>query len=145
MKIFKDYKEKRYRRLIRTFNTATAAHYTAEDSSNVSAFATRPAFGGMASKSIMQKDKECWRCRIIGGRDIRLSSDGLHLHHVIHGTANRRLSDKYGLVVWLCPKHHEAIHRNAFLDRQLKEEAQSVFEQLHSRSKWMEIFGKSYL
>ncbi|MDD7390045.1 MAG: hypothetical protein PUG60_10450 [Lachnospiraceae bacterium] len=72
-------------------------------------------------------------------------------HHIFYGTANRSLSEKYGLKVYLCLNHHtatrEAVHNgNWKLDIRLKQEAQRAFESRHgSRSEFMEIFGKNYL
>ena len=48
-------------------------------------------------KSIIQKEKECYLCG---------STLNLEKHHCIHGTAGRKLADKYGLTVWLCAYHH---------------------------------------
>lgn len=53
------------------------------------------------TKSIMQdkEDGQCYLCRILHGdysiKPVREE------HHVIGGTANRRLSEKYGLKVYL--------------------------------------------
>ena len=72
----------------------------------------------------------------------------LELHHIMHGTANRRLSTRYGLVCWLCKWHHRGkygVHYNAELNRKLQAEAQTAFERAHSREEWMKIFGKNYL
>ena len=72
-------------------------------------------------------------------------------HHIFYGTANRSLSEKYGLKVYLCLNHHtatrEAVHNgNKTLDIQLKQEGQRAFERrFGSRRKFMEIFGKNYL
>ena len=49
------------------------------------------------SSSIVQSEKECWFC----GARARLEE-----HHIFAGTANRRISEKYGLKVWLCHRHH---------------------------------------
>jgi hypothetical protein len=49
-------------------------------------------------KSIMQRDIE--HCYICGGR-------ATEEHHCIYGTANRKLSEKYGLKVYMCPYHQE--------------------------------------
>lgn len=69
-------------------------------------------------------------------------------HHVIFGTANRKLSEKYGLKVYLCLAHHEegpeAVHKNTKLDRVLKAKAQRAFSTRFPDLDWMEIFGKNY-
>lgn len=58
------------------------------------------------SKSIMQ-DKcggECYLCNLLLGIDTPAACR--EEHHVMHGTANRKLSEHYGLKVYLCPYHH---------------------------------------
>lgn len=72
----------------------------------------------------------------------------LQLHHVFYGTANRRKSDKYGMVVWLCKECHtgdEGVHHNKDLDNEVKKWAQGQFEQHDSREHFVWIFGKSWL
>lgn len=94
-------------------------------------------------KSIMDTQKgTCYVC----GRSCESQE-----HHIFYGTANRNLSEKYGLKVYLCLNHHtagpEAIHNgNEELSRRLKQEGQRAFESRHgSRSDFMRIFGKNYL
>jgi hypothetical protein len=82
------------------------------------------------------------RCFVCG------SMRGLELHHIMHGTANRRLSTRYGLTCWLCRTHHTGrygVHNNAELNHKLQEEAQKAFEKAYSHTEWMKIFGKNYL
>jgi Zn-finger protein len=74
----------------------------------------------------------------------------LEWHHVIHGTANRALSDKYGLTVWLCRECHSSLHSSPHprwrdVDNQLEVVAQKKFEDIHGHEKWMELFRKNYL
>lgn len=83
-------------------------------------------------------------CAICGGKSF------LQLHHCMHGTANRRKADQYGLTVWLCMDCHERLHsakeqRWRDLDRELKECAQRRFEDLYDHELWMREFGKNYL
>lgn len=91
-------------------------------------------------RSIIQDEKECYICR---------TKENLHEHHIIHGTANRKQSEKYGLKVWLCAYHHnmsgDSVHANARLDNEFKKLAQQYFEKEHSREEFRQIFGKSYL
>lgn len=101
------------------------------------------------SKSIMQ-DKhcgECYLCNMLLGIDT--PAPIREEHHVMHGTANRKLSEHYGLKVYLCPYHHrtgpQAVHRCHQTDILLKQAAQKVFERKYSHEKWMEVFGKNYL
>ena len=89
--------------------------------------------------SILQTEKECWFC---GARV------GLECHHIFAGTANRRISEKYGLKVWLCHEHHTG-NDGAQYDKeknlQLKQEAQKKFEALYSHDMWMRLIRKNYL
>ena len=67
------------------------------------------------------------RCLVCGTyRDIEI-------HHCIYGTAKRKLSDKYNLVVPLCNLHHrgtDGVHgKNGYkLDLELKRLAQKAFQ-----------------
>lgn len=82
------------------------------------------------------------RCFLCGGRQ------NLELHHIMHGTANRRLSTRYGLTCWLCRAHHtgkHGVHMDAELNRMLQQMAQTAFEKTHTHEEWMQIFGKNYL
>lgn len=91
-------------------------------------------------ESIVMKEKHCWVC---------LAENDLHKHHVFYGTANRKLSEKYGCWIWLCGKHHNmsnrGIHFNQGLDLLVKKTTQEKFEQKFGHQKFMEIFGRSYL
>lgn len=84
---------------------------------------------------------ECYKCN---------RQDKLELHHIVYGTANRRLSDEYGCVVFLCTDHHRGLFGvhgkyGHELDMELKTKCQEAFERKFSHEKWMEVFGKSYL
>lgn len=69
-------------------------------------------------------------------------------HHVIFGQGKRKLSEKYGLKVYLCLYHHtagpEAVHRNAELAGMLKARAQRRFQERFPDLDWMQIFQKNY-
>lgn len=101
------------------------------------------------SKSILQDKRrgECYLCNMLLGIDTPAACR--EEHHVMHGTANRKLSEHYGLKVYLCPYHHrngpQAAHRCRQTDILLKQAAQKAFEQKYSPEKWMEVFGKNYL
>ena len=88
---------------------------------------------------MQQGDPRCFFCG---------SQRNLEAHHCLGGVANRPLSEKYGLWVWLCHEHHtgtEGAQYNAALNRQLKMDAQYAFEQKYDRETWMKVFGKNYL
>lgn len=91
-------------------------------------------------KSIVQSEKRCYVCDAYGY---------LEEHHIFHGTANRKKSEKHGLKVYLCYLHHRdnviGVHFNKELDLALKKKAQEIFEKQHSREDFMQEFGKSYL
>lgn len=88
--------------------------------------------------SIVQnlKDERCFLCGRTGG---------LELHHIMHGTANRRLATRYGLTCWLCGTCHKTAHCDILVNRNLQRVAQRAFEQEYSRTEWMKVFGKNYL
>lgn len=96
-------------------------------------------------KSILQKDKKCYMCGATG------SCDPLDSHHVFGGP-NRKLSEKYGLKVWLCHyKCHEygslAVHRNAEMNKRIKRLAQEAAMEKYgwTTDDFIRIFGKNYL
>lgn len=66
-------------------------------------------------------------------------------HHVINGTGNRKQSDKYGLIIPLCPKHHDMIHDDQRLDIVWKKKAEMKFIELYGVDMWMINFHKNYL
>lgn len=100
------------------------------------------------SKSIMQREKECYICRELVGAEMSLPDTGLEMHHIFGGTANRKLSEKYGLKVWLCHAHHneppEGVHHNKVVMQMLHEEGQLAFERSHPNLSFREIFEMSY-
>ena len=87
----------------------------------------------------LQDKKECW---------VTGQTTGLHKHH-IYGGARRKLSEKYGLYVYLTPYWHNAsndgVHFDYEFDMKLKTLAQTEFEKVYSRDKFMELFGRNYL
>ena len=93
------------------------------------------------SKSIMQPSEpsQCYLC----GRQY-----GLEVHHIYAGYANRRLSERYGLWVFLCKQCHTGNGGAQYekeLNLRLKREGQEEFEKTHTREEFRNIFGKSYL
>ena len=92
-------------------------------------------------KSVIQLKRECYVCGTI---------QGLHDHHIIYGTSNRKNSEKYGFKVWLCGKHHnlsnEGVHFNKELDLHLKRLAQEHYEANYGcRLNFIDTFGRNYL
>lgn len=99
------------------------------------------------AKSIMQKrDGGCYLCQLLNDD---YGEKRVECHHAIHGTANRKLSERYGLKVDLCMFHHtvgpEAVHNNAANDLFVKQMAQVAFENNYPDLDFRKIFGKSFL
>lgn len=99
-------------------------------------------------KSIMhQKDGTCYLCIALHG-DYRFHKI-LHEHHIFEGNPNRKLSEEYGLKVYLCLEHHltgaEAAHKNKDVMDFLHQEGQQAFEQMHTRKEFCDIFDRNYL
>ena len=89
--------------------------------------------------SIVQAEKCCYLC----GRQY-----GLERHHILGGTANRKLSEKYGLWVWLCHDCHtgsDGAQYDPVKNRRLKAEAQAAFEIEYGHKMWMDTFRKNYI
>ena len=79
------------------------------------------------------------------------SKQNIHIHEVFFGTANRKISIKYGLCVCLCGRHHneppQGVHFNKTLDRNLKSFAQKKAMKHYSWTidEFIKIIGKNYL
>lgn len=87
------------------------------------------------------KDKKCFFCS---------RTENLQEHHCCGGSANRKISDKYGLTVWLCVHHHtgakKSVHQDYSMNLQVKQYAQRYFlENIGDMDLWMKEFGKNYL
>ena len=82
------------------------------------------------------------RCAICG-------SPYVEIHHAIHGTANRKIADKYGLTIPLCHEHHLGSlvpHLNRTVDLTYIKAAQRAFEsKVGTREEFRKLFGKSWL
>lgn len=92
------------------------------------------------------ESKRCWRCGANGATDL------LDRHHIFPGTANRKKSEKYGLVVYLCHNRchifgRRAVHNNATTMKQLQRYGQlkAMQEQGWTEEDFRREFGKSYL
>ena len=72
----------------------------------------------------------------------------VEIHHVIFGTANRDISDRFGLVIPLCAYHHRigprAAHRNRDTDLYFKKIAQRRFTEVFPQYDFREVFGKEF-
>lgn len=70
----------------------------------------------------------------------------IEIHHAIHGTANRQLSEKYDLVIGLCHGCHCQLHdSDVGMDNYVKAQAQRCFEIEHPHLSFRQIFGKNFV
>ena len=98
-------------------------------------------------ESIIQKDKA--KCFICG---MNSNLEPLDCHHCFEGNPNRKLSEKYGLKVYL---HHSkchifgenSVHVNAKVDRAIKRIAQKKAMKYYGWTveEFIQIFGKNYI
>lgn len=72
----------------------------------------------------------------------------LHKHHVFMGSL-RKISEREGFFVWLCPDCHtngeNAVHRDYSACRRLQQTAQRAYERTRTREEFIRLFGRSYL
>ena len=70
-------------------------------------------------------------------------------HHIFGNTANRRLSEKYGLKVYLCIYHHtegpEAVHNNKENMEYLHRIGQKTFKEKYPNLSFMKIFRENHI
>ena len=99
--------------------------------------------GNGYAPSIIQKNTsshECYICSYVGD---------VARHEIIHGTANRRLSKKYGLWVNLCPICHRYVHEhpkspeNQFL--YIKAENAALQDYGWTKTDFIRVFGKNFI
>lgn len=92
------------------------------------------------ARSIIQKERECFVCG---------SRIWLECHHILSGNPNRKLSEKYGLKVYLCHYCHNeppnGVHFNKANRLKLQQIAQKAFINTYPELDFVRIFGKNYL
>ena len=94
----------------------------------------------MHTKSIINNEPYCLIC----GTPLHL-----HRHHIFPGS-RRQLSEKYGLWVYLCARHHNmseaGVHNDSELDQRLKRHGQRRWEaEFGTREDFIKTFGRSWL
>lgn len=92
-------------------------------------------------RSLLQRNKACYICG---------TTLNLHLHHIYGGTANRKLSDADGCVVYLCQGHHtgaHGVHFNKKLDLSLKMKCEQAYLKHYNKTidDFIQRYGKNYL
>jgi len=98
-------------------------------------------------KSIMhdKRDGTCYLCMAAGDFSRQMC---LEEHHCIHGTANRQLSERWGLKVYLCPAHHRRLHNNEDGrkdDIYVMLAAQAAFKSRYPDKDFKSIFGRNII
>ena len=92
------------------------------------------------AKSIMQTEQESY----LSGR-----TDNLEEHHIFYGQGRRKLSERYGLKVWLTHDEHneppDGVHFNQETRRALERAGQEAFERKYPELDFVRIFGRNYL
>lgn len=92
------------------------------------------------SQSIISNERECFVCH---------TTQNLHKHHIFRGYAFRKVSEHYGLWVYLCGYHHnlsnEGVHFNKELDTKLKQLAQKKFMEKYPDKDFIKELGRNYL
>lgn len=94
-------------------------------------------------KSIIPGDNEyCYLCKKKG-----ITNRGSEVHHMIFGTAKRKLADEDGLTVHLCSLHHRMLHDRGVYKRELQELAQEEWMKHYNGTvdDFIKRYGISYL
>lgn len=92
-------------------------------------------------KSIMQTEETCFICG---------TNKDLQVHHVFEGIGRRNISEREGLVVYLCASHHTGscgVHGNNEYNLWLKKRAEWTWlcHTHKSVEEFIELFNKNYL
>ena len=71
------------------------------------------------------------------------------VHHIYFGKGYRKLSDTWGMTVYLHPSWHDntpySVHKNPINDTHLKMWAQKIFEERYDHDFFMELFDVDYI
>ena len=65
--------------------------------------------------------------------------------HEVFGGADRQTSKAVGMWCTLCPECHSFVHEHGITEMTLMNEAQEVFEEVHSHEEFMGLYNKNYL
>lgn len=92
-------------------------------------------------KSIVEDDPSV--CYVCG------CTEGLQRHHIFGGNRNKTWSERYGLTVHLCYRHHldhhDGVHFDTKLAERLHQEGQRAFERKYPDKVFRDIFGINYV
>ena len=96
------------------------------------------------NKSLIQdEDYYCYIHKNFMGLEV----PAVHLHHTIHGTANRKIADKEGCYCFLCMSCHSALHDKGLYDLELQQITEQAWLDANNKTieDWIKLFGKNYL
>ena len=77
-------------------------------------------------------------CRVCGTHGVT------HMHHIFEG-ARRKISEREGFVIELCPRCHERAHNDKDFGDCLKRDCQMEYLEEHSMQDWMELMGRNWI
>ena len=68
-------------------------------------------------------------------------------HHMIFGTANRKLADIDGLVINICHPCHMRLHQQGIYREEMKKLAEKTWLKHYKKTitDWIKRYGKNYL
>lgn len=94
-------------------------------------------------QSIIKGDDEyCFICKQLG-----CLNPGTEVHHMMFGTAKRKLADQDGLTVHLCNYHHFMLHRHGLHKEELQQLAEKTWLEHYNKTveDFIKRYGKNYL
>ncbi len=96
-------------------------------------------------ESIIQEDKKCFICDRMSPNLVKKSEypNWIEKHHIFGG-ANRKLSEKYGLFLYLCKTHHDEVHKDNTLREVVQNVGQVFFETEYPGFDFYGIFRGRY-
>lgn len=96
----------------------------------------------MKESIIPGNDEFCFICKKFGQY-----TRGTDHHHMVYGTANRKLSDEDGLWCWLCHDHHMMLHQHGFYKDELIQLAEKSWLEYYGKTvdDFIKRYGKNYL
>lgn len=93
-------------------------------------------------KSIIQSEKVCYRTG---------ATFDLEEHHVYGGNPNRKLSEKYGLKIWLKADYHRNTKHSIHMNKEFREQVQRDVQLIAMKhygwtvDDFRQIFGRSFI
>ena len=101
-------------------------------------------------KKVMHKGQGCWMCEHHPEIEVP-AVKWFENHHVFGGTANRKISEKYGIMVVLCNWHHNdppngkaGVHQVKEIRALLQDAGQRWFEKEYPDIDFYGVFKKYY-